>query len=137
MFSGIVGFGQYCAANTDPDGAMKIVKMLNELYTVFDALTDSKRNLNVYKVGHLIAIFQPPGVWASFRVISQFGSNELSMPSCLCFQVETVGDKYMAVSGLPDPCEDHAKCMARVALDMMDMAKNVKMGSNPVVSDGF
>jgi len=51
MFSGIVGFGQYCAANTDPDGAMKIVKMLNELYTVFDALTDSKRNLNVYKVG--------------------------------------------------------------------------------------
>jgi len=48
--------------------------------------------------------------------------------------VETVGDKYMAVSGLPDHCEDHAKCMARVALDMMDMAKNVKMGSNPVVS---
>ncbi|XP_062125798.1 guanylate cyclase soluble subunit beta-1 isoform X2 [Drosophila sulfurigaster albostrigata] len=95
MFSGIVGFGQYCAANTDPEGAMKIVKMLNELYTVFDALTDSKRNLNVYKV-------------------------------------ETVGDKYMAVSGLPDHCEDHARCMARVALDMMDMAKNVKMGSNPV-----
>lgn len=45
-----------------------------------------------------------------------------------------MGDKYMAVSGLPDHCEDHAKCMARVALDMMDMAKNVKMGSNPVVS---
>lgn len=56
--------------------------------------------------------------------------------TCMLFtrQVETVGDKYMAVSGLPDHCEDHAKCMARVALDMMDMAKNVKMGSNPVVS---
>lgn len=40
----------------------------------------------------------------------------------------------MAVSGLPDHCEDHAKCIARLALDMMDMAKNVKMGSNPVVS---
>ncbi|XP_017478652.1 PREDICTED: guanylate cyclase soluble subunit beta-1-like [Rhagoletis zephyria] len=38
----------------------------------------------------------------------------------------------MAVSGLPDHCEDHAKCIARLALDMMDMAKNVKMGSNPV-----
>lgn len=50
MFSGIVGFGQYCAANTDAEGAMKIVKMLNELYTVFDALTDSKINSNVYKV---------------------------------------------------------------------------------------
>ncbi|XP_054746814.1 guanylate cyclase soluble subunit beta-1 isoform X2 [Anastrepha obliqua] len=95
MFSGIVGFGKYCAENTDAEGAMKIVKMLNELYTVFDALTDSKRNPNVYKV-------------------------------------ETVGDKYMAVSGLPDHCEDHAKCIARLALDMMDMAKNVKMGSYPV-----
>lgn len=50
MFSGIVGFGKYCAENTDAEGAMKIVKMLNELYTVFDALTDSKRNPNVYKV---------------------------------------------------------------------------------------
>ncbi|XP_058127008.1 guanylate cyclase soluble subunit beta-1 [Anopheles ziemanni] len=92
MFSGIVGFGQYCAANTDAEGAMKIVKMLNELYTIFDELTDSKSNSNIYKV-------------------------------------ETVGDKYMAVSGLPDECENHAKCIARLALDMLDMAKNVKMGT--------
>ncbi|XP_052868356.1 guanylate cyclase soluble subunit beta-1 [Anopheles cruzii] len=92
MFSGIVGFGQYCAANTDAEGAMKIVKMLNQLYTIFDELTDSKSNSNIYKV-------------------------------------ETVGDKYMAVSGLPDECENHAKCIARLALDMLDMAKNVKMGS--------
>ncbi|XP_065076633.1 guanylate cyclase soluble subunit beta-1-like [Ochlerotatus camptorhynchus] len=95
MFSGIVGFGQYCSANTDADGAMKIVKMLNELYTCFDELTDSKSNSNIYKV-------------------------------------ETVGDKYMAVSGLPDECENHAKCIARLALDMMDMARNVKMGSEAV-----
>ncbi|XP_058064378.1 guanylate cyclase soluble subunit beta-1 [Anopheles bellator] len=95
MFSGIVGFGQYCAANTDAEGAMKIVKMLNQLYTIFDELTDSKSNSNIYKV-------------------------------------ETVGDKYMAVSGLPDECENHAKCIARLALDMLDMAKNVKMGSESV-----
>lgn len=100
MFSGIVGFGQYCAANTDADGAMKIVRMLNELYTVFDALTDSKRIPNVYKV-------------------------------------ETVGDKYMAVSGLPEACDNHATCIARLALDMMDMAKNVMMGDVPVVSVGM
>uniref|UniRef100_A0A182PG84 Guanylate cyclase soluble subunit beta-1 n=1 Tax=Anopheles epiroticus TaxID=199890 RepID=A0A182PG84_9DIPT len=95
MFSGIVGFGQYCAANTDAEGAMKIVKMLNELYTIFDELTDSKSNSNIYKV-------------------------------------ETVGDKYMAVSGLPDECENHAKCIARLALDMLDMAKNVMMGTEAV-----
>lgn len=40
----------------------------------------------------------------------------------------------MAVSGLPDPCENHAACISRLALDMMDMAKNVKMGPNPIVS---
>lgn len=53
MFSGIVGFSQYCAANTSAEGAMKIVKMLNELYTIFDSLTDSKSNSNVYKVNTL------------------------------------------------------------------------------------
>lgn len=40
----------------------------------------------------------------------------------------------MAVSGLPETCDNHAKCIARLALDMMDMAKNVKMGPEPVVS---
>lgn len=49
-------------------------------------------------------------------------------------QVETVGDKYMAVSGLPEVCDNHAKCIARLALDMMDMCKNVNMGPKPVVS---
>lgn len=49
-------------------------------------------------------------------------------------QVETVGDKYMAVSGLPDECENHAVCIARLALDMNEMAEAVKMGNEPVVS---
>lgn len=49
-------------------------------------------------------------------------------------QVETVGDKYMAVSGLPDECESHAACIARLALDMIEMADNVKMGNHPIVS---
>lgn len=40
----------------------------------------------------------------------------------------------MAVSGLPDPCENHAQCIARLSLDMLEMAGNVKMGPNPVVS---
>lgn len=50
MFSGIVGFAKYCAENSDAEGAMKIVTMLNELYTSFDALTDPNRNPNIYKV---------------------------------------------------------------------------------------
>ncbi|KAF7413728.1 hypothetical protein HZH68_002217 [Vespula germanica] len=96
LFSGIVGFGAYCAAHTDSGGAMKIVNMLNQLYTAFDVLTDPKKNPNVYKV-------------------------------------ETVGDKYMAVSGLPEPCRCHARCIARLALDMMDLAADeVQIDGEPV-----
>lgn len=54
LFSGIVGFSSYCAANTDSRGAMKIVQMLNQLYTAFDVLTDPKKNPNVYKVSFTI-----------------------------------------------------------------------------------
>lgn len=40
----------------------------------------------------------------------------------------------MAVSGLPETCENHAKWIAKLALDMLDMAKCVQMGTEPVVS---
>lgn len=95
LFSGIVGFSALCAANTDAKGVMKIVEMLNELYTYFDTLTDPKRNPNIYKV-------------------------------------ETVGDKYMAVSGLPEPCPTHARNIAKLALDMMDSVKKVILDDEPV-----
>ncbi|ELT97386.1 hypothetical protein CAPTEDRAFT_190571 [Capitella teleta] len=40
------------------------------------------------------------------------------------YKVETVGDKYMLASGLPERTELHARNMALVALDMMDVAKD-------------
>jgi hypothetical protein len=49
-------------------------------------------------------------------------------------QVETVGDKYMAVSGLPEPCQTHARCIARLALDMMDLGREVQVDGEQVVS---
>lgn len=52
----------------------------------------------------------------------------------VCEQVETVGDKYMAVSGLPEPCQTHARCIARLALDMMDLGREVQVDGEPVVS---
>ncbi|CAH1777167.1 unnamed protein product [Owenia fusiformis] len=88
MFSGIVGFGEFCARNSDSKGAMKIVKLLNDVYTKFDVLIDPKTNPNVYKV-------------------------------------ETVGDKYMAVSGLPEPCDSHARCIGRLALDIKKASETI------------
>ncbi|CAD5116357.1 DgyrCDS5256 [Dimorphilus gyrociliatus] len=40
------------------------------------------------------------------------------------YKVETVGDKYMAVSGLPEECPDHSRNIALLALDMMETIKN-------------
>lgn len=43
----------------------------------------------------------------------------------------------MAVSGLPEPCDDHARCIAKLALDMMDIVKEVKevqVNDQPIVS---
>ncbi|ESP02185.1 hypothetical protein LOTGIDRAFT_111502, partial [Lottia gigantea] len=89
MFSGILGFNEFCAKNSEGLGAMRIVHMLNTVYSKFDVLIDPATNPNIYKV-------------------------------------ETVGDKYMAASGLPEPCDDHARCIALLALNMMDISRSLK-----------
>ena len=39
----------------------------------------------------------------------------------------------MAVSGLPEVCQSHAKWIARLALDMMDLVTNIEFDGEPVV----
>jgi class 3 adenylate cyclase len=38
-------------------------------------------------------------------------------------KIKTIGDAYMAVSGLPQPRDDHAQTMANMALDMQTVVK--------------
>lgn len=41
--------------------------------------------------------------------------------------METVGDKYMLVSGLPERNADHAVSIALTALDMLDIGRRTKV----------
>jgi class 3 adenylate cyclase len=41
------------------------------------------------------------------------------------FKVETVGDCYVAVVGLPDPRKDHAVVMVRFASECLDIFSDV------------
>ena len=40
-------------------------------------------------------------------------------------KIKTIGDAYMVVVGLPEPRENHAEVMTRLALDMIDAAEEV------------
>ena len=42
------------------------------------------------------------------------------------FKVETIGDCYMAVCGVPDACDDHAVLVAKFALEMQEKMKIVR-----------
>jgi adenylate cyclase len=40
-------------------------------------------------------------------------------------KIKTIGDAYMAVAGLPEPRDDHAQAIARLALAMLDVVRDV------------
>ncbi|NXT19220.1 GCYB1 cyclase, partial [Syrrhaptes paradoxus] len=56
----------------------------------------------------------------------------VNLPKMQLRRVETVGDKYMTVSGLPEPCIHHARSICHLALDMMEIAGQVQVDGEPV-----
>lgn len=70
---------------TDQLSPQKTVRLLNILFSAFDAIVD-KHNIE---------------------------------------KIKTIGDNYMALSGLPKPNHHHAEALADAALDMMATVKNI------------
>ncbi len=49
-----------------------------------------------------------------------------------CEKIKTIGDSYMAVSGVPTPSEDHAVRIVRLALAMRELSHQLTLGDQPV-----
>jgi len=64
------------------------------------------------------------------QIYTQF--DEVSEKNPDVFKVETVGDKYMAVSGLPLKCEMHAHNIINLCLDMHEIAKGIVINGKRV-----
>ncbi|KAF3818553.1 hypothetical protein GH733_011970 [Mirounga leonina] len=129
LFSGIVGFNAFCSKHASGEGAMKIVNLLNDLYTRFDTLTDSRKNPFVYKASPDRIWGEKPGIIRG-RIMLCLYLPVIKDLKCQC--VETVGDKYMTVSGLPEPCIHHARSICHLALDMMEIAGQVQVDGESV-----
>ncbi len=46
-------------------------------------------------------------------------------------KIKTIGDCYMAAAGVPDPCPDHARRAALLALEMRDVVAASKVAAEP------
>ena len=84
------------------------------------------------KIDQNILIDNPIGMFL-LEIPGSLDKCNQKFKSQMLFQVETVGDKYMCVSGLPDLSEQHAHNIAFLALDMMKVAMEVKIGGKHIV----
>lgn len=59
-------------------------------------------------------------------------------PFTVSLQVETIGDAYMVVGGVPVPVSTHAERVANFALGMIMAAKDIKnpVSGNPIQVSG-
>ncbi len=51
---------------------------------------------------------------------------------CGCEKIKTVGDSYLAVSGVPVAAEDHAARVLRLALALRAESENLSLGGHPI-----
>ena len=109
LFADIVGF----TVLSSQCSAQELVRLLNELFGRFDQLANVRLQL-------FFQIF----------ISRFFYMYENNLPKNLflflfiqdnrCLRIKILGDCYYCVSGLPEPCHDHARNCVEMGLDMID-----------------
>jgi adenylate cyclase len=108
----------------------QIISRLNDGETVIADRFEDVTILFADLVGFTPAAARiPPGrlVQCLNQIFSSFDAlaNRLGIE-----KIKTIGDAYMAASGLPDPCPDHAEIMASLALGMLEILQRLD-GADP------
>jgi len=70
-----------------------------------------------------------------FAFETLFGKFDRTARKLGVFKVETIGDCYVAVCGLPSPRDDHAVCMSQFALECQRNFKKVANSLKDIDAD--
>jgi hypothetical protein len=141
----------------EPDDSESCDNSINKSKRQEEAVTNGQLGVDMYQTKPIADLFPNSTImfadiagftaWSSVREPSQvftlletvYQSFDVIAKRRKVFKVETVGDCYVAVAGLPEPRPDHAVVMAKFARECLDrfneLAKKLEITLGPDTAD--